>query len=64
MDILTAFNSVFVVWFVVAVVDVFVVKVKPLGFEFILGINGISALVGVTIFLSLATCLGLAKTVD
>ena len=30
------------------VVDVCVVDFKPLGFEFILGINGISALGGVT----------------
>ena len=31
------------------VVDVYVVDFKPLGFEFIQGINGISALGGVTI---------------
>ena len=38
------------------VVDVYVVDFKPLGFEFILGINGISALGGrVTILPSLAT---------
>ena len=35
------------------VVDVYVVDFKPLGFEFILGINGISALGGVTILPSL-----------
>ena len=44
------------------VVGVFVIDFKPLGFELILGINGISALGGVTIFLSFATCFGLAKT--
>ena len=43
------------------VVDVYVVDFKPLGFEFILGINGISALIGVTIFPSLATRFGSAK---
>ena len=36
------------------VVDVYVVDFKPLGFEFILGVNGISALGGVTISPSLA----------
>ena len=46
------------------VVDVFVVNFKPHGFVFILGINGISALGGVTIFISLATCIWLAKTVE
>ena len=44
------------------VVDVYVVDFKPLGFEFILGINGISALGGVTILPSLATLFGSAKT--
>ena len=44
------------------VVDVYVVDFKPLGFEFILGINGISALGGVTILPSLATRFGSAKT--
>ena len=44
------------------VVGVFVIDFKPLGFELILGINGISALGEVTIFLSFATCFGLAKT--
>ena len=43
------------------VVDVYVVDFKPLGFDFILGINGISALGGVTIFHSLATRFGSAK---
>ena len=40
------------------VVDVYVVQFKPLGFEFILGIKGISALGGVTTFPSLATSFG------
>ena len=44
------------------VVDVYVVDFKPLGFDFILGIKGISALGDVTIFPSLATCFGSAKT--
>ena len=44
------------------VVDVYVVDFKPLGFEFILGINGISALGGVTILPSLATRFESAKT--
>ena len=44
------------------VVDVYVVGFKPLGFDFILGINGISALGGVTISPSLATCFGLPET--
>ena len=44
------------------VVDVYVVDVKPLGFEFILGINGISALGGVTILLSLAPRFGSTNT--
>ena len=44
------------------VVDVYFVDFKPLGFEFILAINGISALCGVTSFPSLATCFGSAKT--
>lgn len=44
------------------VVDVYVVDFKPLGFEFILGINGISALGGVTIFPSLATRFRSPKT--
>ena len=39
----------------VVVVDVYVVDFKPLGFDFILGINGISPLGGVTIIPSLAT---------
>ena len=39
-------------------VDVYVVDFKPLGFEFIVGINGISALDGVTILPSLATRFG------
>ena len=39
-------------------VDVYVVDFKPLGFEFILGINGISALGGVTILCSRATRVG------
>ena len=43
------------------VVDVYVVDFKPLGFEVILGINGISALGGVTIFPSLATRFGLDR---
>ena len=43
------------------VVDVYVVDFKPLGFDFILGINGISALGGVTIFPFLATRFGSAK---
>ena len=43
-------------------VDVYVVDFKPLGFEFILGINCISALGGVTILPSLATRFGSAKT--
>ena len=42
------------------VVDVYVVDFKPLGFEFILGVNGISALGGVTISPSLATHFGSA----
>ena len=42
------------------VVDVYVVDFKPLGFEFILGVNGISALGGVTIFPSLAMYVGSA----
>ena len=46
------------------VVDVYVVDFKQLGFEFILGINGISALGGVTIFPSLATRFGSAETYD
>ena len=40
------------------VVDVYVVGFKPLGFDFILGINGISALGGVTISPSLTICFG------
>ena len=44
------------------VVDVYVVGFKPLGFDFILGINGISALGGVTISPSLATCFELPET--
>ena len=44
------------------VVDVHVVDFKPLGFEFILGINGILALGGVTIFSSLSTRFGSAET--
>ena len=44
------------------VVDVYVVDFKPLGFEFILGINGISALGGVTILPSLATRFGSTNT--
>ena len=44
------------------VVDVYVVDFKPLGSEFMLGINGISALGGVTLFPSLATRFGIAKT--
>ena len=40
------------------VVDVYVVDFKPLGFEFILGVNGISALGGVTISPSLAMHFG------
>ena len=44
------------------VVDVYVVDFKPVGFEFILGINGISALGGVTILSSLATRFGSVKT--
>ena len=44
------------------VVDVYVVDFKPLGFEFILGINGISALGGVTILPSLATQFGSTNT--
>ena len=43
------------------VIGVYVVDFMPLGFEFVLGINGISALGGVTIFPSLATRFGLAK---
>ena len=43
------------------VVDVYVVDFKPLGFDFILGINGISALGGVTIFPSLVTRFGSTK---
>ena len=46
------------------VVDVYVVEFKPLGFEFILGIKGISALGGVTTFPSLATSFGSSKTDD
>ena len=46
------------------VIDVYVVDFKPLGFEFILGINGISALCGVTIFPSLATRFGSAMRDD
>ena len=42
------------------VVDVYVVDFKPLGFEFILGVNGISALGGVTISPSLAMHFGSA----
>ena len=42
------------------VVDVYVVDFKPLGFEFILGVNGISALGGVTISHSLAMHFGSA----
>ena len=42
------------------VVDVYVVDFKPLGFEFILGVNGISALGGVTISSSLAMHFGSA----
>ena len=59
---LAAFNSVFVTATRSVVVDVYVIDFKPLGFEFILGINGISALGGVTIFPSLATHFGSAKT--
>ena len=44
------------------VVDVYVVDFKPLGFEFILGISGISALGGVTILPSLSTRFGSVKT--
>ena len=44
------------------VVDVYVVDFKPLSFDFILGINGIAALGGVTIFPSLATRFGSTKT--
>ena len=44
------------------VVDVYVVDFKPLGFDFILGINGISALGGVTILPSLATRFGSVNT--
>ena len=44
------------------VVDVYVVDFKPLGFELILGINGISALGGVTILPSLATRFGSTNT--
>ena len=43
------------------VVDVYVVDFKPLGFEFILGINGISAPGIVTIFSPLATRFWSAK---
>ena len=42
------------------VVDVYVVDFKPLGFEFILGVNGISALGGVTISPSFAMHFGSA----
>ena len=42
------------------VVDVYVVDFKPLGFEFIVGVNGISALGGVTISPSLAMHFGSA----
>ena len=42
------------------VVDVYVVDFKPLGFEFILGVNGISALGGMTISPSLAMHFGSA----
>ena len=42
------------------VVEVYVVDFKPLGFEFILGVNGISALGGVTISPSLAMHFGSA----
>ena len=42
------------------VVDVYVIDFKPLGFEFILGVNGISALGGVTISPSLAMHFGSA----
>ena len=42
------------------VVDVYVVEFKPLGFEFILGVNGISALGGVTVSPSLAIHFGSA----
>ena len=44
------------------VVDVYVVDFKPLGFDFILGINGISALGGMTIFPLLATRFGSVNT--
>ena len=44
------------------VVDVYVGDFKPLDFDFILGINGISALGAVTIFPSLATRFGSAET--
>ena len=44
------------------VVDLYVVDFKPLGFDFILGINGISALGGVTILPSLATRFGSVNT--
>ena len=44
------------------VVDVYVVDFKPLGVNFILGINGISALGGVTILPSLATRFGPTTT--
>ena len=44
------------------VVDVYAVDFKPLGFEFIMGINGISALGGVTIIPSLATRFGSTNT--
>ena len=43
-------------------VDVYVVAFKPVGFEFILGINGISALGGVKILLSLAPRFGSTNT--
>ena len=38
--------------------DAFVTKAWPLGFEFVLGLNGIKALGGVTISPSLDVCFG------
>ena len=45
-------------------VEAFVVEFKPLGFECILGVNGIVALGGVTILPSLDTCFGSAASDD